>query len=86
MVVDDVESWLVALLFHVFEYYVKGLDGGGVGEVLGWDRVDIVGVVIIRHVIVLISVDGYQEGAGCVRVEDSLVLVGNRYNPVDGPI
>ena len=56
MVVGDIEPWLVSFLFHVFEYRVEGLDDGGVGEVFDRDRVDIVGVVIVRHVVVLVAV------------------------------
>ena len=58
MVVGDIKTWRVPFLFHVFDYLVKGLDDGGVGEVFDQDSVDIVGVIIVRHVVVLVSVNG----------------------------
>ena len=38
-------------LLRVLEYCAKGVDDGGVGEVLDWCRVDIVCVVIVRHIV-----------------------------------
>ena len=63
----------------VLEDCVAGVGDGGVGKVLNWDRVDIVGVVIVRHLIVLVFFGGLdREDAGCVFLEGSLVLVDKR--------
>ena len=51
LVICNVESGLMSHLLHVFEYRVKGFDDGGVGEVLDWRRVDVVFVVIPRHIV-----------------------------------
>ena len=55
LIVSYVEAWLVAFHFHVAEYLVEGFDDGGVGEVLDWDCVHVVRVVIIRHIITAIA-------------------------------
>ena len=63
-------------LFHFAEYLVKGFDAGGVGEILDWDCVHVVCVVILRHIVILIAVDGsYWKRAGGVRVQGAFVLV-----------
>ena len=79
MVVRYIEARLVSFLFHIAEYLVKGFDDGGVGEVLDWDCVDVVRVVIIRHIVILISIDGSDwKRAGGVRVQSAFVLVCKR--------
>ena len=76
MVVGDVKPRRVPFIFHVFKYLVEGLDDCGVGEVFDRDCVDIVGVIIVRHVVALVAVDESEwECAGCIRVQGALVLV-----------
>ena len=75
LVICDVEYWYVALLLHVYGHCVKGFVDGGVGEVLDWHYVDIVCVAIVRHIVVLVSVDGSdRERASCACVGGSCIL------------
>ena len=77
LAVSDIKVRLVTFFFHVAKYFDEGLDDGGVGEVLDWDCLDVVRVVIIRHIIILIAVDGLdREGTCSIRVEGACVLVG----------
>ena len=79
MVFCDVTPRLGSFLFHVFEYHVKGLAGGGVVKVFDRERMDIVRVVIVHHILILVSGDGSDwEGAGCICVQGVLVLISKR--------
>ena len=55
----------MTFLLHVFEYLVEGLDDGGIGEVFDWDCVDAVCVVIIRHIVILVAVNGSDRKDAC---------------------
>ena len=49
---------------------------GRVGEVLDQDHLGIVGVIIVRHLVLLVAVDGSDwESTRCICVQGALVLV-----------
>ena len=51
LVIGDIKTWFVPFLPHSLGYLVNGLADDGVGEVFDWDHVDVVGVVIVRHIV-----------------------------------
>ena len=76
MIVRDIAGRLVSFLCEVCEDLVEWCNDGLVFQIFHWDGKYCIGVVIIRHKILLVSfkADG-EEGSGGIGVENAILFV-----------